>query len=193
MRVVWCGFLGLAASAGAAQAAGVESLRVGVTAHNICLSDCDNANKERGPNINGEVSFDSPGFLKPVFSPKPYVMASVNTAGKTSFAATGLEWQVKLGENWSVETGVGYAVHNGEIDFPFPQGDPRNNAVSAENVFFGSRDLFRSSLVVGRMMGEQWGLEAVYEHYSHGQILGKGRNQGIDMLGVRVRYWPGED
>jgi lipid A 3-O-deacylase len=28
----------------------------------------------------------------------------------------------------------------------------------------------------------------IYEHLSHGQILGNGRNQGLDTLGLRVAY-----
>jgi lipid A 3-O-deacylase len=32
----------------------------------------------------------------------------------------------------------------------------------------------------------------MFEHLSHGQILGKGRNQGIDNVGVRVIYRLGE-
>ncbi len=188
MRVAAISFTGAVIGAGFAHAAPVDSVRFGVTEHNICVTDCDNADKEEGPNLDGEVSFASPDFLKPVFSPTPYVAASVNLSGKTNFVSAGLTWSVALGDNWYVEPGFGYAVHDGELDFPFPQGDPRNDPISAKNVFFGSRDVFRSSLVVGRDVGERWGLEAVYEHYSHGQILGKGRNQGMDMLGMRVRY-----
>ncbi len=28
----------------------------------------------------------------------------------------------------------------------------------------------------------------MYEHLSHGQILGDGRNQGLDNIGLRVSY-----
>ena len=28
----------------------------------------------------------------------------------------------------------------------------------------------------------------MYEHLSHGQVLGNGRNQGIDNIGLRVSY-----
>jgi lipid A 3-O-deacylase len=188
MKSVFLSVAGVMASAGFAHAAPVESVRLGVMAHNICVTDCDNSNKERGPNLNAQIDFSSPGFLKPVGAPRPYVMASVNLSGKTNFAAAGLEWTVQLGDDWTVQPGVGYAMHDGELDFPFPQGDPRNDPISADNVFLGSRDLFRSSLAIGRDLGEHWGAEVVYEHYSHGQILDEGRNQGMDMLGVRLRY-----
>jgi lipid A 3-O-deacylase len=32
----------------------VEEVRVGVMQHNVCVTDCDNANKEDGPDLNGE-------------------------------------------------------------------------------------------------------------------------------------------
>ena len=29
-------------------------------------------------------------------------------------------------------------------------------------------------------------MQGIYEHLSHGQILGEGRNQGLDEIGVRA-------
>jgi hypothetical protein len=43
------------------------------------------------------------------------------------------------------------------LTFPYPQGDPRNDPVSASTVFFGSRDLFRTSLALNRD-GDKWGV-----------------------------------
>jgi len=171
-----------------ASAGVVKEVRFGVTDHNICVANCDNANKETGPDVNGEIVFASPDVLDIVWSPRPYVMASVNTAGNTSFGGAGLYWNWSFAEGWSLEQGVGYVIHDGELNFPFPQGDPRNDPVSAETVFFGSRDLFRTSLALNRDFGEKWGAQLMYEHLSHGQILGSGRNQGLDNAGVRVIY-----
>lgn len=172
----------------AAQAGSVDEIRVGVTQHNMCVLDCDNADKEDGPNINAEVVFNSPEFLKIIWSPRPYVMGSVNTAGDTSFGGAGLEWEWEFAEGWSFEPGFGYVIHDGELTFPYPQGDPRNDPISAQKVFFGSRDLFRSNLSLNKDIGEKWGVQLMYEHLSHGQVLGEGRNQGLDNIGVRVRY-----
>lgn len=172
----------------AAQAGGIDEIRLGVVAHNVCIANCDNANKEDGPNINGEMVFKSPEVLKILWSPKPYVMGSVNTAGDTNFGGVGLQWDWEFAEGWAIEPGVGYVLHDGELTFPFPQGDPRNDPISETTVFFGSRDLFRTSLSLNRDLGEKWGVQLMYEHLSHGQILGSGRNQGLDNIGVRVRY-----
>ena len=171
-----------------AQAGGIDEIRLGVVAHNVCIANCDNADKEDGPNINGEVVFKSPEVLKILWSPKPYVMGSVNTAGDTNFGGVGLQWDWEFAEGWAIEPGVGYVLHDGELTFPFPQGDPRNDPISATTVFFGSRDLFRTSLSLNKDLGEKWGVQLMYEHLSHGQILGSGRNQGLDNIGVRVRY-----
>lgn len=176
----------------AAQAGPVDEIRLGVVAHNVCIANCDNANKEDGPNINGEIVFKSPEFLNIIWSPKPYVMGSVNTAGDTSFGGVGLQWDWEFAEGWAIEPGVGYVIHDGELTFPYPQGDPRNDPISATTVFFGSRDLFRTSLSLNKDLGEKWGVQVMYEHLSHGQILGEGRNQGLDNIGVRVRYRLGD-
>jgi lipid A 3-O-deacylase len=181
-----------AALSASASAQAVDEVRLGVMAHNVCVLDCDNADKEDGPNINGEIVFSSPDFLNLIWSPRPYVMGSVNTAGDTSFGGAGLNWNWDFAEGWSLEPGVGYVVHDGELDFPFPQGDPRNNPISESKVFLGSRDLFRTSLSLNRDLAGPWGVQLMYEHLSHGQILGNGRNQGLDNIGVRVRYAFGE-
>ncbi len=176
------------AAPAAASADMLSEARLGVVRHNICVLDCNNADKEDGPNINAEIVFNSPDFLRIIWSPRPYVMGSYNTAGDTSLGGAGLHWNWDFAGGWSLEPGVSYVLHDGELTFPFPQGDPRNDPVSASKVFFGSRDLFRTSLSLNRDLGESWGVQLMYEHLSHGQILGNGRNQGLDNLGVRVLY-----
>jgi len=176
----------------AAEAGPVGEVRLGAVQHNICITNCDNANKEDGPSVSGEIVFKSPDLLNIFWSPRPYVIASVNTADDTSFGGAGLHWNWDFAEGWSLEPGVGYVIHDGELNFPYPQGDPRNDPISAETVFFGSRDLFRTSLSLNRDLTDKWGAQVMYEHLSHGQILGSGRNQGIDNIGVRVIYRFGE-
>jgi lipid A 3-O-deacylase len=173
---------------GAANAQLVEEARIGVVQHNICVLDCDNADKEDGPNINGELVFKSPDVLSIVWSPRPYVMASYNTAGNTNFGGVGLQWDFEFGDGWAIEPGIGYVFHDGANSSPFPQGDPRGDAFTEENVLFGSDDLFRTSLAVSKDLGDRWGVQLMYEHLSHGQILGNGRNQGLDNIGVRAIY-----
>lgn len=170
---------------------GMEA-RFGISAHNIEITDSKNANKEDGPNVMLEASFDSPSWLAWAGAPRPYLTASVNTTGATSFAGVGLEWRAPLGAEWSIDPGVGYVIHDGAVNNPFPNGDPRATVFERGNVLLGSRDLFRTSLALSYRPAGPWGYQVVLEHYSHGQILGNGRNQGMDNLGVRLAYRFGE-
>lgn len=184
--------LGAAMAPAAASAGPVEELRVGLMAHNTPLLESKNANKEASPNVAGEVVFASPQFLSWAFAPRPYLSASLNTGGDTNFVAAGLEWQAQLGGMWMVQPGLGYAVHDGATNNPFPNGDPRATVFNSENVLLGSEDLFRVSLAFSREMGPRWSAGLLWEHYSHGQILGENRNQGIDEVGLRLSRKLGE-
>ncbi len=168
--------------------AGVEEVTVGVLAHNIQIIDEKNADKEDGPVLDAQLTFSSPGFLRVIGSPRPYVALAPNLAGDTSFAAVGLTWRIGLGENWAIEPAFGYAVHDGEVSNPFPNGDPRATAFTNENVLLGSEDLFRTSIALTRRLSDSVAVQAFLVHYSHGQVLGSGRNQGLDQAGLRLTY-----
>jgi lipid A 3-O-deacylase len=190
MRTTAAGFaaFGAALTAAPAAQAGVDEVHIGVMAHNICVIDCKNADKEDGPNVEFQVSFDSPGWLDWAGSPQPYLMASVNTAGETSFGGFGLEWRWDFAEGWAVEPGFGYVAHNGETNNPFPNGSPEAASFAEEHVLLGSEDLFRTSIGLTRDFAGSWEAQLFFEHLSHGQILGEGRNQGLDQLGIRLGY-----
>lgn len=172
--------------------AGVNEIHVGVMDHNICVTNCKNADKEDGPNVEFQVSFDSPSFLNWAGSPQPYLMASVNTAGDTSFAGAGLEWRWNFAGNWALEPGVGVVVHDGESNNPYANGTPEAAAFAEENVLLGSDVLFRSSIGLTYDFTGPWEAQVFFEHLSHGQILASGRNQGLDQLGVRFGYQFGQ-
>jgi lipid A 3-O-deacylase len=177
-----------AAFAQSADAQLVEEARIGVMQHNICVIDCKNADKEDGPNIEAEIVFAGPDIFRYIASPRPYILGSINTAGDTNFGGFGLLWNWDFAEGWSLEPSLGYVIHDGANESPFPQGDPRSDAFARDNIYFGSDDLFRTGLAINRDLGANWGLQVQYEHLSHGQILGNGRNQGVDNIGLRA-YW----
>jgi lipid A 3-O-deacylase len=172
--------------------AGVNEIHVGVMDHNSCVTNCKNADKEDGPNVEFQVSFDSPGFLSWAGSPQPYLMASFNTGGDTSFAGAGLEWRWNFAGNWALEPGVGVVIHDGETNNPFANGTPEAAAFSDEHVLLGSDVLFRTSLGLTYDFEGPWEAQIFYEHLSHGQIFASGRNQGLDELGVRFGYQFGQ-
>ena len=168
--------------------AGINEVHVGVVQHNVCVTDCKNSDKEDGPNVDFQVSFDSPGFLHWAGSPQPYAMASVNTAGETSFGGVGLEWRFNLTDHIAFEPGFGYVIHDGELNNPYPNGSPQAADFAEKHVLLGSRDLFRTSFGLTYDMDGPWEAGLIFEHLSHGQILGHGRNQGLDEVGIRVGY-----
>lgn len=168
--------------------ADVNEVHVGVMDHNICVVNCKNADKEDGPNVEFQVSFDSPNFLSWAGSPQPYLMASINTAGDTSFGGAGLEWRWNFAGNWSLEPGLGVVVHDGEVNNPYANGTPEAAAFAAEHVLLGSEVLFRTSLGLTYDFEGPWEAQVFYEHLSHGQILASGRNQGLDEAGIRFGY-----
>ncbi len=182
----------LVAAAPSASAQIIRELRVGAIDTNICITNCDNTNQEDGFNIEAEVVFAPPKRLRYIGSPRPFLVASINTAGDTSFGGFGLVWNWDFLPGWSLEPSFGYVVHSGAIDVPLPIGPPENaeinNAFDEDNVLFGSRDLFRSTLALNRDITKRLGIQVIYEHLSHGQILGSGRNQGSDNLGGRFYY-----
>ncbi len=190
MRTTAAGIAAFGAAMAAAPAAqaGVDEFHVGAMAHNICVTDCKNANKEDGFNVEFQVSFDSPGWLEWAGSPQPYVMASVNTEGDTSFGGVGLEWRWDFAEGWALEPGFGYVMHDGATNNPYANGTPEAAAFAEENVLLGSEDLFRTSIALTRDFEGPWEAQVLFEHLSHGQILGEGRNQGLDQIGVRFGY-----
>lgn len=171
-----------------AEAQLIEEVRAGVLQHNICVTDCKNADKEDGPTIEGELVFASPDVFRYILQPRPYAIASVNTAGDTSYGGVGLLWNWDFADGWSFEPSLGYIIHDGETSNPFPNGSPEAEAFANENVLLGSEDLFRTGFALNRDFGENWGGQLIFEHLSHGQILGDGRNQGMDSAGVRL-YW----
>ncbi|MEP2990132.1 MAG: acyloxyacyl hydrolase [Parasphingorhabdus sp.] len=110
-----------------------------------------------------------------IAKPSPYILASVNTAGDTSFAAVGLSW--KFGDKIYVRPGIGIAIHDGpELAFA-PDGSQTQ---------LGSRVLFEPELAVGVQISERVDLEASWAHLSHGRIFSSVQNPGIDTIGMRL-------
>lgn len=163
-------------------------LKAGLIAHNICLSSCNNAGKEDGPIVDVQLNFRSPGVLAIIGAPRPYVALAPNVSGDTSYAAVGLEWRWQFAEKWALTPGLGYALHDGATNNPFRNGTPQATQFNRDHILHGSNDLFRLSAGVERRLGEHWSIEGVVLHYSHGQMLGHGRNQGNDQAGVRFGY-----
>lgn len=176
------GLAALALTAAAAEAQ-ISEIRVGIVAHDLAR------NIEDGVQISGQLVFDSPGFLAPVWSPRPYLYGSFNSAGNTNLAAAGMLWTASLSERWSLGTGLGIAYHDGVRDISqLPPSDPDRIRLAGSRALLGSRFLFHTQLGVDYAVTPSVAVGVYYEHFSNGQILGQGRNQGLDEFGARISW-----
>ena len=109
--------------------------------------------------------------------PSPYILASVNSAGDTSFAAAGLSW--KFGDRLYVRPGIGIAIHDGpELQL----------AADGSQTQLGSRVLFEPELSVGVRLSQKADIEATWVHLSHARIFSGVQNPGLDIFGVRLVF-----
>lgn len=104
-----------------------------------------------------------------------YVFGALNTAGETSYVATGLSARFGLGKGWYVRPGVGVAIHNGSA----------GKFYRTDIIAFGSRVLFEPEVGIGKQINDRLSIEASWVHMSHAQLRGR-ENPGIDNLGFRV-------
>lgn len=188
MRTIFAAALAAVAGAGDQAHAAIDQLKIGVTAHNTPLFGERQAEDERGANVSAQVNFAAIEALSFLGAPRPYLNVSLNLDGNTNFGGGGLAWRIPVGSGWAVEPALGYVIHDGAKENPYASADPRAPAYSRETVLFGSQDLWQSSVAISRRVGESWSAEFYYEHLSHGQILGTGRNQGLDNFGLRLGY-----
>lgn len=167
----------------AAASAQVSEIRVGVVAHDVV----DHA--EDGPQISIEALFNSPDFLSGIGSPRPYVYGSFSTQGYTNLVATGLDWSGHVTERLKINGSFGISYNDGVDDIvDLPPDDPVRIETARTRALLGSDWLFRTSIGMDLDLSENWTAGVYYEHFSHGQILGDGRNQALDEVGVRLGY-----
>ena len=138
---------------------------------------------EHGIDLEAGYRFAPSERLAVIGKPSPYLIASLNTAGGTSFVGAGLSWKIGLsgrGAKIYVRPGLGLVVHNA----PSYRFDP----VTRDRTDLGSRVLFEPELAVGTRLSARLGLEASWVHVSHAQLFNREQNPGLDMLGVRMTY-----
>lgn len=161
----------------------VSEVRVGALSHDIIFPGMRNLTTpnpfrhhfERGVNLNAEVDFVSPAFLRYVLSPRPRVGGSVNTEGYTSNLYVDLDWRYQFHAGPFAEAFFGGAVHDGKLLHANPQ--------FAE---LGTRFLFHIGLEAGLRVYRHHGLSIFWEHMSNSALAHK--NQGMDSAGLRYGY-----
>jgi len=134
---------------------------------------------EHGTDIELGYRFAPIEGLHAIGKPAPYLIASVNTAGDTSFAGAGLAWKIGKGPVY-VRPGIGVVVN----DAPSYRADP----ATGYRTDLGSRVLFEPELAIGTQINARLGIEASWVHVSHARLFNSQQNPGIDMMGVRLTY-----
>jgi hypothetical protein len=133
---------------------------------------------EGGADIELGYRFARQDALKPIGRPAPYLIASLNTGGDTSFVGGGLSWKLGRG-TFYLRPGVGLVVHDG----------PRLR-VGADGVRtdLGSPVLFEPEIAVGARLSPRVALEASWMHISNARLFNHRQNPGIDMMGLRLAF-----
>jgi hypothetical protein len=117
--------------------------------------------------------------LRAIGAPAPYLIASVNSGGDTSFAGVGLSWRFNAGRVY-LRPAVAIVVHDGpERRFHLPGGLRTD---------LGSRVLFEPEVGIGYQLDERLAVELSWMHVSHAQLFDRKQNPGIDMIGARLNW-----
>lgn len=151
-----------------------SEVRVGLLAHD---QGPFSSNKEDGPDINLELLFVSPDFLDVIWSPRPHIGLTGNTAGDTSQAYLGLTWEYGFWRRFFAEFSLGGAVHDGELT---------TNTVGRTKKELGCRLLFRESVAVGYKFAGPHSVMLHLDHISNAKICDQ--NEGLENAGIRYGY-----
>jgi lipid A 3-O-deacylase len=170
--VVW-----LAGPSHAADLGWIDEIKLGVLAHDIRFLG---NHVEPGTDVNVEVLFASPAFLRVLGAPRPHLGLSINTAGATDYGYVGLTWSgrpwrplLTLPDALFVAGSLGGSVHDGYLS----AGPP-------DRKILGSRLLFRESVEAGYQFTRRVSLSVMLDHVSNAGLVT--HNQGLTNLGVRV-------
>ena len=135
-----------------------------------------------GPDYNFELMFNSPNFLKKVWSPKPIVGLTQTSTGGSSLYYGGITWDANISKNWFVSGTTGIAYTNGLTKLPkgqVPTGD--------KQIQFGSQLLHRGAVEIGWNFYGKDTISLMFSHVSHGGLLSD-KNHGMDEFGIRYGY-----
>lgn len=156
-----------------------REIRVAVMQHDVLHPGSDD--REGGANLEVALLSRPITALDAVGGPRAYISGSLNSDGDTNFASVGLSWRRAVSDRVSGEFQFGYAVHDGVLDTDDP-------VEARSRLLLGSRDLFRTALGLDWEVSRDVSIGVQWVHLSHGQVLGDGRNQGIDTAGLVMTY-----
>jgi lipid A 3-O-deacylase len=157
----------------------LDEVKLGVLAHDIRVFGLGRPG-ETGADLNLEVLFPSPAFLRILGAPRPHLGVSVNTAGQTNYGYIGLTWSgrpwrrlLALPEGLFVAGSLGGAAHDGYL-----------NTAPPGRKLLGSRLLFREGAEIGYQLTRRISVSTMFDHLSNAGLAH--HNQSLNNLGVRV-------
>ena len=150
----------------------ISELRAGLSAHDVGPFS---RKEESGKDVNLEVLFVSPEFLRKLKKPKPHLGVNINLANDTNQAYAGLTWEWPIGKNWFFDVSLGGAIHDG-----------KKNTNRIDRKELGCRVLFRESLDLGYKLSSQHTVSVYLDHISNAKLCGS--NESIETVGLRFGY-----
>ncbi|MCC7267641.1 MAG: acyloxyacyl hydrolase [Caulobacteraceae bacterium] len=153
------------------------------------------AGREGGADLHLGLRSDRIEALEAIGRPQAHAFVSINSEGTSNFAAVGLSWPIDITRTVYVRPGIGMAYTDGKAGLPpvnAPGLPPAEIARRLElyntRIDFGSHLLFQPEIAIGLRLSERVSAELSWVHISNGNILGSGKNQGMDDAGVRLIY-----
>lgn len=162
-------------AASSAENGAVSEIRAGVLFHDAGI--VSERLEPPGPDANFEFLFKSPAFLKPLWSPRPHLGATLNPDGATSQGYLGLTWTWNATDRVFAEFSFGASMHSGKTD-PAKAG--------TDEKALGCRPLFRESVSLGYRLTDRNNISIMADHVSNAYLCEV--NPGLDTVGVRWGY-----
>jgi lipid A 3-O-deacylase len=145
--------------------------RIGLLDHDV-NGLWSGSSAEGGFDVNAEIVFKKPGFLLWRGNILPNLGVTLNNQGDTNTLYGGFIWEFVSKAGVFFNTGLGLAVHSGELE----TDDDQKKSL-------GSRVLFRIPIEIGATFGMCHRISFIFAHMSNAYLADP--NQGLDVLGVR--------
>lgn len=149
-------------------------VRLGLLAHDVG-GLWSHSRAEGGVDVNAEIVFKKPSLRLLEGTILPNLGVSINSHGGTSKAYGGLLWEFLFDNGLFANSGVGLAVHNGQLE-----------SENANKKKLGSRVLFRIPIEFGFSLYERHRISVLFDHISNAYLASP--NEGLDTLGVRYGF-----
>jgi len=151
-----------------------NEIKLGALAHDLGPFS---SQKEEGVDGHVELRFNSPEFLKYIWSPYPHIGADISSVGDTSSIWIGLAWEWDFWKKYFAGFSLGGALHNGVTKQGEGQEDEKE---------LGCSPLFRLGINFGYRFNERHSVDLLLDHISNAKICDT--NEGLENFGIRYGY-----